>query len=783
MPVKTIVNLTPADDTYTAAAGDYEINGVGGNDTITTGAGNSSVNTGVGNSTITTGAGDSLVHTLDGNQTITTGAGDSSVSTGLGNSTITTGAGVNIVQTGNGNNTITTGAGASHITTGAGLGDDTITTGAGDAVVDSGLGNDTVTTGAGNDLVFYHVTGNQNNHSVFNGGTGIDTLNLVMTRAEWMSDAVQTDVASYLDFLAANKGANGEDGAAAYAFKAFGLTASMFEKLQVTVDGVVLQDATNRTVALHSDAISTTEKVASAALNVLANDTVPDLIKSFSFTNPTNGSVHLDAAYLDTASSPSAQFIYTPTKGFYDYLAVGESANDFFTYTVTDAAGGVSTATVEVTINGTNDVPVIGTAVLSGAVTEKVTATAPLTSAGTISFSDVDLSDVHTVSAVAASSGTLGKLTASITTDDSHTTGTGGVITWNYSVDNTQVQYLAAGETKVETFTVSLDDGHGGVVPSTVSVTITGVNEAPVLGSPAALHNVAANTPYVIQKATLLEGWTDVDKTDILSVTGLTVNHGTVTDNSNGTIVVTPAAGYSGTEVISYGVSDGHVTVPTMLAFTVDPAPPANGNVLVSEHPWGQNGDAQAMDHVFGSGGYTSMGNYSFNVNSVFNSTNNFVFLEGGAGTDRDLNNFVNANKSAVLDWVEHGGHLLIQSAGWYTSVDGPTGNTLALDPWGYSTANRSGHLTSDGVAALTTATIGGPTYSGFYLSHDVIQGAGLTSFMVGNENGGVILAGTSKGSGYIMYSGLTDIHFNTAGGVLESAIAFTSAHQNMYVA
>ena len=398
MTTKITVNLTSADDTYTAAAGDYSINGMGGNDTITTGAGDSSVTTGAGNQTITTGAGNSTITTGAGNSTITTGAGDSTITTGAGNSTITTGAGISIVLTGSGNNTVTTGAGASHITTGTGSGDDTITTGAGDAVVDSGTGNDSVTTADGNDLVSYHVTGNAGTQSVFNGGTGIDTLNLVMTRAEWMSDAVQTDMASYLVFLAANKGVNGEDSAAAYKFTAFGLTASMFEKLQVTVDGVILQDATNHTVALQNDAISTTGKVASVALNVLANDAIPDLIKGFSFTNPAHGSVHLDAAYLDTTSPPSAQFIYTPIKGFYDYLAVGESASDAFTHTVTDAAGGLSTATVKVTINGTNDTPVITSAVLNSVVIEQVTTTAPLTSSGPLIFSDVDLSGVNVVS-------------------------------------------------------------------------------------------------------------------------------------------------------------------------------------------------------------------------------------------------------------------------------------------------------------------------------------------------------------------------------------------------
>ena len=53
--------------------------------------------------------------------------------------------------------------------------------------------------------------------------------------------------------------------------------------------------------------------------------------------------------------------------------------------------------------------------------------------------------------------GALGSLTA---TSDSDTTGTGlgGQLTWNYTVADFAVEYLAAGQTKVETFTITLDD-------------------------------------------------------------------------------------------------------------------------------------------------------------------------------------------------------------------------------------------------------------------------------------------------------------------------------------
>lgn len=497
MPTTTI-HLTSADDTYTTAAGDYSIYGEGGNDTITTGAGNSSVYTGAGNSTITTGAGNSIVSTGLGNQTITTGAGDSTVTTLAGNSTITTGAGNNTVTAGNGNNTITTGAGLSHVTTG--IGADTITTGAGDAVVDSGTGNDIVTTGAGNDLVFYHVTNNQGTHSFFTAGAGIDTLNLVMTRAEWMTTAVQADVDSYMSFLAAHQGATGEDDAAAFTFSAFGLTASQFEKLAVTVDGVLLLEPTNQHVSINNASISTTEETASVAVNVLAGAAVPDLIQSFSFTNPLHGSLVLNADYLTTANTPSAKFIYTPKAGFYDYLAVGEAASDVFTYTVTDAAGGVHTATVNVTINGTNEAPVITTALTHalGNVTQN-NSLLTLTSSGGIAFHDIDLSDVHTASVAVDAGNTLGGTLTLNPVNDNASTGD-GTVGWTYHVANSATVYLAEGQTAIEKFNVILNDGHDGTAAQTVSVTVTGINDPAVIGG--------QNTGSVTEDANLTAGGT-----------------------------------------------------------------------------------------------------------------------------------------------------------------------------------------------------------------------------------------------------------------------------------
>ena len=51
---------------------------------------------------------------------------------------------------------------------------------------------------------------------------------------------------------------------------------------------------------------------------------------------------------------------------------------------------------------------------------------------------------------------------------------------YSYAVDNSVVQYLGAGESKVDSFTVSALDG----TTKQISFTITGANDAAVIGTP-----------------------------------------------------------------------------------------------------------------------------------------------------------------------------------------------------------------------------------------------------------------------------------------------------------
>ena len=165
-----------------------------------------------------------------------------------------------------------------------------------------------------------------------------------------------------------------------------------------------------------------------------------------------------------------------------DFLAKGEKVVLTSTIEIDDHHGGTTSTTVTINIfAGTNDKPVITSEDLAGAVTEPVTPSGDLTDAGIMTFTDTDLTDVHLVSPTGTPIGpVLGSLAV---VQDQDTTGTGlnGQLTWTYTVAASAVEYLAKDETRVEKFTITLNDQNGGLITKEIDVTITGTNDVPVI--------------------------------------------------------------------------------------------------------------------------------------------------------------------------------------------------------------------------------------------------------------------------------------------------------------
>ena len=102
----------------------------------------------------------------------------------------------------------------------------------------------------------------------------------------------------------------------------------------------------------------------------------------------------------------------------------------------------------------------------SGAVVDSAFA-AGLSTAGQLAFSDSDANDTHTAT-VTAQASDLGAVTASVP-KDSTGSGTGGVVRWNYQVDESQLHGLTAPAT--DNFTLTLTDSQGCIATTAIVVT------------------------------------------------------------------------------------------------------------------------------------------------------------------------------------------------------------------------------------------------------------------------------------------------------------------------
>jgi VCBS repeat-containing protein len=209
---------------------------------------------------------------------------------------------------------------------------------------------------------------------------------------------------------------------------------------------------------------------------------------------------------LNAINGQITEYFSAPDKTF-DYLAAGETLTLTYTIQVTDAHGATGTETLNITVTGTNDAPVIATVDLAqtATLTEVAGQTGVTTpdqshpAGGVIHFADVDLTDrptasitAQTASYLAADGTTILTLTAlqlaaieqafAITPEAGNTDN--GAIDWSYKIPDNALDFLAAGETVSLVSTVTVDDHHGGTAAATVTVTITGTNDKAVIGDP-----------------------------------------------------------------------------------------------------------------------------------------------------------------------------------------------------------------------------------------------------------------------------------------------------------
>jgi VCBS repeat-containing protein len=274
--------------------------------------------------------------------------------------------------------------------------------------------------------------------------------------------------------------------------------------------------------------------------------------------------VNGDANAVNTEITlPSGALLMLNGDGSYDYdpngqfeaLAVGETASDTFTYTISDGKDGTDTATVTITINGVNDTPIASDDSGAGYTTDEDTA---FTTANVLdNDTDPDTSDTLFIVSI-------------------DTTGIVGLVTDNgdgtFDYDpNGQFEALAAGETALDIFTYTVSDGNSGTDTATVTIAITGLDEniPPVANDDSA--TTLEDTPVTIYVDS-----NDTDDNGNLDPSSATVvsgpANGMAMSNGDGTFTYTPNENFYGTDSFIYQICDTDGACDTAtVTITVEP--------------------------------------------------------------------------------------------------------------------------------------------------------------------------------------------------------------------
>jgi len=294
----------------------------------------------------------------------------------------------------------------------------------------------------------------------------------------------------------------------------------------------------------------------------------------------------LQGRYGVLSISGDGSYTYTPYADT-SSLSEGDSEIETFDYTMQDTAGAKSSAQLIITVygSGTND-PIADAdtdaADEQGYHSDKTSVLdAGSAATGNVLSNDSAPSGANKVT-------TAGKLGATNTAVTNGTTSSNGLSitadfgtivigsdgTYAYTVDNTDatVDALAEGETLTETFAYTIENGGSGISASTLTITITGANDAPI----ATDDGLVAYEDSVVVTANVLTNDTDVDTGDTKAV--IEAIAGSNDDVSNANLPIYTAVTVGGVDVtgnygtltikadgsISYAVDNSNSTVQAL---------------------------------------------------------------------------------------------------------------------------------------------------------------------------------------------------------------------------
>ncbi len=248
-----------------------------------------------------------------------------------------------------------------------------------------------------------------------------------------------------------------------------------------------------------------------------------------------------------------------PNYSAVDSLTHGQIVQDSFIVTVTDGSGLSSDITITFAVIGTNDLPVITISADAGQdtiITEDVASDQTVN--GTISVTDADADGATQTITVEINGATTTLVSGSPTI----LFGKFGNLVINadnsfiYTANSSATQALGANETDTDVFTITATDAWGANASQTLTVTINGANDAPVVDFSETVFNLVeagvANGGNIAVAGTLSASAvvtaSDADASDTpqFSLSGASETNGVYTiTNSHGTFTLDANGNYN----------------------------------------------------------------------------------------------------------------------------------------------------------------------------------------------------------------------------------------------
>jgi VCBS repeat-containing protein len=362
-----------------------------------------------------------------------------------------------------------------------------------------------------------------------------------------------------------------------------------------------------------------------------------------------------------------------------DNAATGSHPIDSFTYTASDGLGGVTTQTVEFTIDRA---PTVVADNPSGEALESGSAIT-----GNVLTNDSDKDgDSLTVSAFKNASNVSGTLGSPLAGVYGHLTVNANG-TYSYSADNTSaIDAAATGSHLTDTFSYTADDGHGGTTTTTITLMI---DRAPVAVADASTSDAVESGTTATGNVLTNDTDPDADTLSVSAVAGVAGNvghsvagtYGHITINSDGSYTYTAdntaaidaaATGSHLTDTFTYTASDGQGgTNSNQIVITLDRAPTvvadaasalesgsaATGNVLTNDSD--RDGDSLVVSAVAGSAGNVGASVAGTYGHLTLNSDGSYSYV---------------ADNTTAIDAAATGSHLTDTFS--YTASDGQGGTT-----------------------------------------------------------------------------------------------------------